>query len=57
MLAQLRSFVLLALYQTTLLLGILLLPVALLARRVGVPFPFHRLVRRLGAAYDRATSR
>ncbi|WP_195837627.1 hypothetical protein [Halorhabdus sp. CBA1104] len=41
------------LYQLTLLVGILLLPVALLARRVGFTLPLDRLVTRLGNAYDR----
>jgi hypothetical protein len=56
MIRRLRSLLLLALYQTCLFLGILLLPVALLARRVGIPFPFHRIVRRLAEATDRTDS-
>lgn len=43
-----------ALYQTSLLAGILLLPLALLARRLGVRLPAGRVVRRLGEAYDDA---
>lgn len=42
-----------ALYQTSIAAGILLLPVALLARRAGIPFPAHRVVTALAAAYDR----
>jgi hypothetical protein len=42
------------LYQLSLLLGILLLPVAMVARKAGVELPVHRLIDRLGAAYDRA---
>ncbi|WP_181687189.1 hypothetical protein [Halorhabdus salina] len=45
------------LYQLTLLVGILLLPIALLARRVGFNLPVDRLVTRVGNAYDRAADR
>jgi hypothetical protein len=48
-----RAFVF-ALYQLSLVLGIALMPFALAARRVGVPVPVHRVVTRLGSAYDRA---
>lgn len=44
---------LLALYQLTVTVGILLMPVALLARRAGINLPVRRLVEQLGAAYDR----
>ena len=44
----------LALYQMSILLGIALLPVALLARRVGVSLPIGRVVARLDAAYTAA---
>lgn len=47
---------LLALYQLSILTGILLLPVALLARQVGVRLPVDRAVQRLGTAYENATS-
>lgn len=40
-----------ALYQLSLLVGVLLLPVALAARRLGVTLPLGRLVERLGDAY------
>jgi hypothetical protein len=43
-----------AAYQLSLLTGILLMPLALLARKVGVRVPIDRLVRRLGDAYDRS---
>lgn len=43
-----------ALYQLTLALGILLMPVALLARRVGVRLPVDRILEAASAAYDRA---
>jgi hypothetical protein len=45
---------LLALYQLSILLGILLLPVALAARRAGVVLPMDRVIERLGAAYENA---
>lgn len=41
----------LALYQISILLGIALLPFALLARRVGVSLPIGRVIERLDAAY------
>lgn len=44
-----------ALYQLTLLLGIFMLPIALVAKRLGVPLPLHRVVMRLDEAYERAT--
>jgi len=40
------------LYQLSLLAGIVLLPVALAMRRVGVSLPVHRLVDRLETAYE-----
>ena len=42
-----------ALYQFSIVLGITLLPVAIVANRAGVPLPVGRLVERLGAAYER----
>ena len=45
-----------ALYQFSLLLGIVLLPVALVTRRVGVTLPIHRVIDRLGAAYEAAST-
>lgn len=44
------------LYQLSLLAGIVMLPVALLARRVGVTLPIHRVVDRFGSAYERTKS-
>lgn len=41
-----------ALYQMSVVLGIVLLPVALMARRAGVELPIHRVVDRLGSAYE-----
>jgi hypothetical protein len=42
-------------YQTTIALGILAMPLALLARRAGVTLPLHRLVESAGSAYEAAT--
>lgn len=47
---------LLALYQLSILTGILLLPVALLARRAGLRLPVDRVVQRLGDAYENTTT-
>ncbi|GAA0230839.1 hypothetical protein ACFFQF_14320 [Haladaptatus pallidirubidus] len=52
MFAPLRRATLFALYQMSVLTGILLLPVAIMARRVGVPFPMHRLMESIGNAYE-----
>ncbi|MFC7175627.1 hypothetical protein [Halosegnis marinus] len=41
-----------ATYQLTVLLGVLFMPVALLARRLGVPVPYGRVVERLGDRLD-----
>ncbi|WP_254544401.1 hypothetical protein [Halomarina pelagica] len=52
---RLRSVTLFALYQAALLTGILMLPLAMVARRVGLPFlPVHRAIARLGDAYERS---
>jgi len=45
-----------ALYQLSLLVGIAMLPVALVTRKLGVGLPIHQLVDRLGTAYDRAST-
>lgn len=55
MIERLRAITLFALYQLCLFVGILLMPVGLVAKRAGLPFPFHRVVRRLKTAYERAT--
>ncbi|QSG09466.1 hypothetical protein [Halapricum desulfuricans] len=51
--SRLYHTTLFALYQLTVLVGIALLPVALVARRAGVPVPVHRAIDRLEAAYER----
>lgn len=57
MLASAYRLTLLALYQTAVALGILLLPVALLTRRVGVHLPIGRAVETLGEAYEEPDER
>ena len=52
MIARLYATTLFALYQMSVALGIVMLPIALLTRRVGVTPPIHRVVRRLANAYD-----
>jgi len=42
------------LYQLSLLAGILLFPLAVLTRRAGLELPVHRVVSRLGSAYEQA---
>jgi hypothetical protein len=49
-----RAGLLLA-YQVAVFVGILLMPVALLVRRVGVTLPIGRLVEQLDDAYTEAT--
>lgn len=56
MIERLYATTLFALYQMSVALGILLLPLALLTRRFGFTPPVHRLVGRLGAAYDATKS-
>jgi len=41
-----------AAYQTSVALGITLLPVALLAKHLGVTIPVHRLIQRTESAYE-----
>jgi hypothetical protein len=43
--------VVLLLYQLSIIIGIALLPVALVIRRVGLSLPVNRIVDRLGAVY------
>lgn len=54
MIEPLQRATLFALYQTSIVLGIALLPVALLAQRGGVTLPIGRFVDRLGRAYEQA---
>lgn len=52
MTTRLYQYALLTAYQFALVLGIAMLPLALLTRRVGVTPPVDPLVDRLGAAYE-----
>lgn len=52
--SQLYRGAMLALYQFSLLLGIVLLPVALVVRQAGITLPIHRMIARLGDAYENA---
>lgn len=50
---RLHSAAVFVLYQLSLFAGILLLPVALALRQVGLTLPIHRAVDRFGEAYER----
>lgn len=52
--SQLYRGLVLVLYQLSLLLGIALLPIALVAGRLGVPLPIHKVVLGLERRYARA---
>ena len=54
MIDPLQRATLFVLYQVSIVFGIALLPVALLARRGGVTLPVGRVVERLGRAYENA---
>lgn len=54
MATRLYQVFVLAMYQLSIIVGIALLPVALLAQRAGIPLPVGRLVERLGKAYSQA---
>jgi hypothetical protein len=53
--SRLYRSALFALYQLSLLFGITMLPLAILARQFGVTLPVHRAIDRLGEAYDEAS--
>ena len=52
MFERLTSLAAFAAYQSTVVLGIALLPLALAARRLGVTLPVHRLIERTESAYQ-----
>ena len=56
MIDSMQRTTLFALYQLTLALGIALMPVALLVRRVGITLPVGRLIQTTGEAYEAATA-
>lgn len=49
---QLQRALVFVLYQVSLFAGIVLLPVALLMRRLGLGLPVHRVVDRLESTYE-----
>ncbi|WP_202935113.1 hypothetical protein [Halorussus amylolyticus] len=51
---RLHRATLFALYQMSVAISICLLPLALLAKQAGLQLPVHRVVNRLGQAYDAA---
>ncbi|AKH97987.1 hypothetical protein [Halanaeroarchaeum sulfurireducens] len=52
MIDRLTSIATFVAFQTTVALGIALLPVAIMARRLGVTLPVHRLIERTESAYQ-----
>jgi hypothetical protein len=52
---RMTRLALFALYQSSVALGILLLPVALVLRQAGVTLPVHRVVERTENAYRTGT--
>jgi hypothetical protein len=57
MIDRLRHATLFALYQLSIVLGIVLLPIALVFGRLGLRLPLDRLVRELGEATKRTQPR
>lgn len=55
MFTRIRRTLLFGLHQLTVALGILLLPLAIIARQAGLQLPIRRLVEATGNAYDRAS--
>ena len=54
--SQLHKTTLLALYQLSLVLGIVLFPIAIITQRLGVRLPVERLVTGLNEAYEQASA-
>lgn len=52
MIQRVKRVALLAAYQLSITLGIVLLPVSIAFRRLGVVLPIHRLIDRIGDAYE-----
>lgn len=52
MIQRARSAVLLGIHQLTVAAGILLFPIALFAKRLGLVFPLHRLLGELQTAVE-----
>ncbi len=51
MIQRFTKVALLTAYQSTLALGIALMPIALAARKLGITIPVHRLIERMELAY------
>jgi len=56
MIESASRFTVFALYQLTVLFGILMLPVALVTRRLGINLPMGELIDRLDSAYDQTAA-
>jgi hypothetical protein len=56
MITRLSNVALFALYQTTIAFGLLLLPLAVAMKHVGLSLPVHRLLARVERSYDARTS-
>jgi hypothetical protein len=52
---RITRLALFAAYQTTIAVGILAMPLALLANQAGITLPVHRLVDSASSAYEAAT--
>jgi len=52
MIERLTSLTTFAAYQTSVALGIALLPLAVVARHLGITLPLHRLIQRTESAYQ-----
>lgn len=52
MIDRLTSIATFAAYQTSVAVGIALMPLALVARQLGVTLPIHRLIERTESAYE-----
>lgn len=57
MIDSLQRTTLLVAYQLSIIVGILLLPIAMLAKRGGITLPIHRLIDRLEPAGDGVETR
>ena len=52
MISRVKHATLFALYQLCIMVGILAMPLALVTHRVGYALPLHRLLARVGDAYE-----
>lgn len=57
MIERLSNVALFALYQTTIAIGLLMLPLAIVMKRIGVSLPIHRFITRVERAYEARTSK